>query len=94
MRALRPLPGLSMQLATWNLNSLRVRLPHLLDWLSQQPDSIVGLQELKMADRKIDSVDLHAIIKFHRLMLHLDVIRMSIQFLDRSAPKNLVPNTF
>lgn len=50
MRALRPLPGLSMQLATWNLNSLRVRLPHLLDWLSQQPDSIVGLQELKMAD--------------------------------------------
>lgn len=39
-----------MQLATWNLNSLRVRLPHLLDWLAEQPDSVVGLQELKMAD--------------------------------------------
>lgn len=41
-----------MQLATWNLNSLRVRLPHLLDWLAEQPDSVVGLQELKMADEE------------------------------------------
>ena len=41
-----------MQLATWNLNSLRVRLPHLLDWLAEQSDSVVGLQELKMADEE------------------------------------------
>lgn len=42
-----PLP---MHIATWNLNSLRVRLPHVLEWLEGQNDTIVGLQELKLAD--------------------------------------------
>jgi exodeoxyribonuclease-3 len=36
-----------MRLAAWNVNSLKVRLPHLLDWLqSKQPD-VVCLQETK-----------------------------------------------
>ncbi len=39
-----------MKLATWNVNSLRVRLPHLTEWLkSVQPD-IVALQETKVLD--------------------------------------------
>lgn len=39
-----------MRLATWNVNSLKVRLPHLLAWLkSAQPD-IVALQETKLTD--------------------------------------------
>jgi exodeoxyribonuclease III len=37
-------------LATWNVNSLKVRLPHLLDWLATQAPDIVALQETKMAD--------------------------------------------
>lgn len=41
-----------MKLATWNVNSLKVRLPHLTDWLqSTQPD-VVCLQELKLEDAK------------------------------------------
>lgn len=41
-----------MKLASWNVNSLNVRLPHVLDWLeSAQPD-ILGLQETKMTDDK------------------------------------------
>ncbi len=37
-------------IATWNVNSLRVRLPHLTQWLeSNQPD-IVALQETKVED--------------------------------------------
>lgn len=39
-----------MQIATWNVNSLRVRLPHLLDWLADTPVDVVGLQELKQPD--------------------------------------------
>ena len=36
-----------MKIATWNLNSIKVRLPHLLDWLqTHQPDALC-LQELK-----------------------------------------------
>lgn len=40
-----------MKIATWNVNSLRVRLPQVLRWLdSNQPD-ILGLQETKTEDR-------------------------------------------
>ena len=39
-----------MKMATWNVNSLRVRLEHVIDWLStHQPDCLV-LQETKTTD--------------------------------------------
>lgn len=37
-----------MKFATWNVNSLRVRLPQVLDWLSENPVDALCLQELKM----------------------------------------------
>jgi exodeoxyribonuclease III len=37
-----------MKLATWNVNSLKVRLPHLLDWLAASSPDVVCLQELKL----------------------------------------------
>lgn len=41
-----------MKLASWNVNSLNVRLPHVLQWLeSAQPD-VLGLQETKLTDEK------------------------------------------
>ena len=41
-----------MKLATWNVNSLTVRLPQVLDWLAQNPVDVLALQELKMTDDK------------------------------------------
>jgi exodeoxyribonuclease III len=41
-----------MKLATWNINSLTVRLPQVLDWLAANPVDVLGLQELKMTDDK------------------------------------------
>lgn len=41
-----------MKIVTWNVNSLNVRLPHLLDWLTAAQPDIVGLQELKCEDAK------------------------------------------
>lgn len=39
-----------MKIATWNVNSLKVRLPHVLDWLAaEQPDALC-LQETKTED--------------------------------------------
>jgi len=39
-----------MRIATWNVNSLKVRLPHVLDWLAKhQPDALC-LQETKLED--------------------------------------------
>ena len=41
-----------MKLATWNVNSLNVRLPQVLDWLSANPVDVLALQELKLTDDK------------------------------------------
>ncbi|MGE5450887.1 MAG: exodeoxyribonuclease III [Acidobacteriota bacterium] len=41
-----------MQLATWNVNSLSVRLPQLLDWLAAHPVDALVLQETKLTDDK------------------------------------------
>jgi len=41
-----------MTLATWNVNSLAVRLPHVLDWLATHPVDVLALQELKLTDDK------------------------------------------
>lgn len=41
-----------MKLAAWNVNSLNVRLPHLLDWLKAASPDVVCLQETKLEDAK------------------------------------------
>ena len=41
-----------MQLATWNVNSLNVRLPQVLDWLAANPVDVLALQETKLTDDK------------------------------------------
>ena len=38
--------------ATWNVNSLSVRLPQVLDWLADNPVELLALQELKLSDDK------------------------------------------
>lgn len=39
-----------MRIATWNVNSLRVRLPHVLDWLANNDVDVLAMQETKMPD--------------------------------------------
>ena len=41
-----------MKLVTWNVNSLAVRLPQLLDWLGNNPVDAIVLQETKLTDDK------------------------------------------
>lgn len=36
-----------MKIASWNINSLKVRLPHLLDWLAAAKPDVLALQEIK-----------------------------------------------
>jgi len=39
-----------MRIATWNVNSVRARLPRLLPWLEERAPDVVCLQELKCVD--------------------------------------------
>lgn len=49
-----------MRLATWNVNSLKVRLPHLLDWLKTANPDVVCLQELKLEDHAFPRAEIEA----------------------------------
>jgi exodeoxyribonuclease III len=41
-----------MKITTWNVNSLAVRLPQVVDWLAANPVDVLCLQELKLGDDK------------------------------------------
>ncbi len=41
-----------MKIATWNVNSIKVRIPHLVEWVKQAQPDIVLLQELKTTDEQ------------------------------------------
>ena len=49
-----------MKLATWNVNSLKVRLQQLVDWLAQNKPDVVCLQETKLEDVKFPTSELEA----------------------------------
>ena len=49
-----------MRLATWNVNSLKVRLPHLLDWLELNRPDAMCLQETKTVDENFPTEALRA----------------------------------
>jgi exodeoxyribonuclease-3 len=49
-----------MKIATWNVNSLRVRLPALLDWLALHAPDVVALQETKVVDESFPHAELQA----------------------------------
>jgi exodeoxyribonuclease III len=47
-----------MKLATWNVNSLNVRLPHVLDWVRDNQPDVLCLQETKQEDVKFPYAEL------------------------------------
>lgn len=50
-----------MKIASWNVNSLNVRLPHLSTWLASCQPDIVALQETKLEDSKFPDTELAAL---------------------------------
>jgi exodeoxyribonuclease III len=49
-----------VKIASWNVNSLKVRLPHLLDWLAEQQPDALCLQELKLEDQNFPRAEIEA----------------------------------
>jgi len=50
-----------MKIASWNVNSLNVRLPHLEQWLRDAQPDVVGIQETKLEDAKFPDAALAAL---------------------------------
>mgnify|MGYP000344847285 CR=1 FL=1 len=49
-----------MRIATWNVNSLRVRMEHLGRWLAEHAVDAIALQELKLTDEQFPQADFEA----------------------------------
>jgi exodeoxyribonuclease-3 len=53
--------------ASWNVNSLRVRMPHLATWLETAGPDVIGLQETKLVDEAFPGEALTA-LGYHYVM--------------------------
>ena len=51
-----------MKIASWNVNSLRARLPHLEEWLKVAQPDVVALQEIKVEDEKFPRAEIEALV--------------------------------
>jgi exodeoxyribonuclease III len=49
-----------VKIATWNVNSLKVRLQHVIDWLKESQTDVLCLQELKLPNEKFPGAELEA----------------------------------
>lgn len=49
---------MSLSFATWNVNSVRVRLPHLLDFLGAEQPDVLMLQEIKVETEKFPALEI------------------------------------
>ena len=49
-----------MKLATWNVNSLKVRLPQVLEWAARHRPDVLCLQETKLENPKFPAAEIEA----------------------------------
>jgi exodeoxyribonuclease III len=79
-----------LKLATWNVNSLSVRLPQLLDWLALQQPEVVVLQETKLTDDKFPQADIST-AGWHSVWFGQKTYN-GVALLSRSEPLDVVRN--
>lgn len=79
-----------MKLATWNVNSLKVRLPQVLQWLETNPVDVLCLQELKMTDDKFPLAEIEA-AGYHAAFTGQKTYN-GVAILSRSPIDNVVKN--
>ncbi len=80
-----------MKIAAWNVNSLKVRLPQLLDWLAAQQPDVVCLQETKLEDVNFPQQAIEAAgysVAFHGQKTYNGVALLSRRGLDEVVCNN------
>ncbi|MDR1076042.1 MAG: exodeoxyribonuclease III [Xanthomonadaceae bacterium] len=75
-----------MKIASWNVNSLNVRLPHLEQWLREFRPDIVGLQETKLEDSRFPDVALTGL--GYRSVFSGQKTYNGVAILSREAPRD------
>ena len=78
------------KIATWNVNSLSVRLPQVIDWLTVNPVDALCLQELKLTDEKFPFKDLEA-VGYHSAAFGQKTYN-GVAILSRTPPRDVMKN--
>ena len=79
-----------MKITTWNVNSLAVRLPQVIDWLAANPVDVLCLQELKLDDDKFPVQALQD-IGYHSAFMGQKTYN-GVALLSRTPATNVVKN--
>jgi exodeoxyribonuclease-3 len=79
-----------MKIATWNVNSLAVRLPQVLDWLAANPVDALCLQELKLSDDKFP-LDALAAAGYHSAVFGQKTYN-GVAILSRTPARDILKN--
>lgn len=82
--------SMSLTIASWNVNSLKVRLPQVQRWLSENQVDILGMQELKLADERFPHDEFQS-IGYHTCC-HGQATYNGVAIASRSEAANVVRN--
>ena len=81
-----------MRLATWNVNSIKQRVPRLLPWLDQRRPDVVCLQETKLADEGFtDLLGEQLVSRGYEVALHGEVQWNGVAILSKVGLDDVVP---
>ncbi|MHA1539618.1 MAG: exodeoxyribonuclease III [Alphaproteobacteria bacterium] len=76
-----------MKIASWNVNSIRSRLPHVLDWLAKESPDVLLLQELKGQEENFPFLELTS-IGYHATVLGEKTYN-GVAILSKEKPTNI-----
>ena len=77
-----------MKIATWNVNSLKVRLPQVLEWLGREQPEVLCLQETKLEDKAFPYAEIEA-VGYHAVHLGQKTYN-GVAILARQAPEQVI----
>ena len=81
-----------MRVATWNVNSVKQRLPRLLPWLDERQPDVVCLQETKLADEAFRELLREELDKRgYEIAVHGEATWNGVAILSRAGLEDVVP---
>jgi exodeoxyribonuclease-3 len=82
----------AVRIATWNVNSVKQRLPRLLPWLDERKPDVVCLQETKLADGKFaELLDAELAARGYAVAAHGEASWNGVAILSRVGLDDVVP---
>lgn len=79
-----------MKIATWNINSLTIRLVQVMDWMAAQQPDVLVLQETKLLDEKFPAQELRE--AGYHAVFHGQKTYNGVALLARQEPQEVIKN--